>query len=360
MKKRLCAILALLMLLAFSAACSNTSGGNGNGGSSSSDAAVTGDSSGAVSEQQKDEKGASSFELAGDVEFVCPFSAGGGSDLYARTAANIMSQLELTGKRTVTINNKPGGGGAVGDAYTFNKAGDGTSITTYVSAQVTGPMINKTEITYEDMTPICNLAMDEYTLGVLSTAQYQTLDDFIAYAKENPGKISVGGSGSGTEDELVTGLVEMYCDIDLEYIAYDSSAEVMSAMLGGHISAGIYNPNEAKSQYENGDVTLLAAFGPERISILPDVPTFTELGYKDVQFQQFRGIFGPGGMTEEAVNYWVGVFSRVVEHEDWIEGYLAANGLTGKFIYGDEFTEFVKAESMKYEAALDSLGLLAK
>ena len=202
--------------------------------------------------------------------------------------------------------------------------------------------------------------MDEYTIGVLSTAEYQTVDEFLAYAKENPGSITVGGSGSGTEDELVTGLIEMYCDVDLEYIAYDSSAEVMSAMLGGHISAGIYNPNEAMSQYEAGEVTLLAAFGPERISILPDIPTFTELGYEDVQFQQFRAIFGPGGMEEDAVNFWVDVFQQVVEQEDWTEGYLASNGLTAKFLSGEEFQTFVNDEAAKYEAVLDTIGLLAE
>lgn len=301
-----------------------------------------------------------SFSLSGDVEFVCPFSAGGGSDLYARTAANIIGEMGLIGDRTITINNKTGAGGAVGDAYTATKSPDGTTITTYVSAQITSPMITGTGILYSDLTPICNLAMDEYTIGVLSTAEYQTVDEFLAYAKENPGAITVGGSGSGTEDELVTGLIEMYCGVDLEYIAYDSSAEVMSAMLGGHISAGIYNPNEAMSQYEAGEVTLLAAFGPERISILPDVPTFTELGYEDVQFQQFRAIFGPGGMEEDAVNFWVDVFQQVVEQEDWTEGYLASNGLTPKFLSGEEFQTFINDEAAKYEAVLETIGLLAE
>ena len=72
-------------------------------------------------------------------------------------------------------------------------------------------MITGSGITYEELTPICNLAMDEYTIGVLSTAEYQTVDEFIEYAKANPGKITVGGSGSGTEDEVCTGLIELYC-----------------------------------------------------------------------------------------------------------------------------------------------------
>lgn len=300
------------------------------------------------------------FSLSGDVEFVCPFSAGGGSDLYARTAANIISEQNLIGDNTITVNNKTGGGGAVGDAYTATKKADGTTITTYVSAQITSPMVNGSGITYDELTPICNLAMDEYTIGILSTAEYQTVDEFIAYAKEHPGEITVGGSGSGTEDEVCTGLIELYCDVDLTYVAYDSSSEVMTAVLGEHISAGIFNPNECISQYEAGQVTLLAAFGPERISVLPEIATFTELGYEDVQFQQFRGIFGPGGMSDEAVEYWCDVFAKAVEADDWVEGYLGNNGLTAKFLAGDEFSSFIDSEAEKYEKVLASIGLLAE
>lgn len=347
MKKYIALLLSLALVLTVFAGCQSQSSGT-----ATTAAATTGTSS------ASSDAPASSFKLPGDVEFVCPYSAGGGSDLYARTAGNIMTEKGLLGGRTITVNNKTGGGGAVGDAYTATKSGDGTVITTYVSAQITGPMINGTEITYKDLTPICNLAMDEYTIGVLSVAEYKTLEEFIAYAKANPGKVTVGGSGSGTEDNLVTGLMQMYCDIDVEYIPYNSSAEVMTAMLGGHINAGIYNPNEAISQYEAGDVLLLAAFGPERISVLPDVPTFTELGYDKVVFQQFRGIFGPGNMSQEAVDFWVGVFETVIQDSSWSDGYLAKNGLTSKFLSGAEFDTFLNEEAAKYEAVLGNLGLL--
>lgn len=300
------------------------------------------------------------YELPGDVEFVCPYSAGGGSDLYARISANIMSLKGLTGKSAVTIVNKPGGGGSVGDAYTFTRRGDGTTITTYVSAQITSPMINGAGITYKELTPICNLAMDEYTIGLLSSSEFKDINEFLAYAKANPGKVTVGGSGSGTEDELVTGLIELYCDVDFTYVAYDSSAEVMTAMLGGHIASGIFNPNEAIAQYEAGEVNLMAAFGPERISVLPEVPTFNEMGFPLVQFQQFRGIFGPANMTQEAVDYWVNVFSQVIEDPEWTETYLAKKGLTGRFIHGDEFKQFIEDEAVKYEAVLNSLGLIGR
>ena len=356
MKKRTAVILSGVFLIFALTGCQNRTQEEGNRGEEPE----------AVQEEKTEESAEGeadaslNFELPADVEFVCPFSAGGGSDLYARMIANIIGEQGMLGKRTITVSNKPGGGGAVGDAYTVTKSPDGTTITTYVSAQITSPMVTGSGITYDQLTPICNLAMDEYTFGVPSSAEYQTIEELIAYATEHPGEVTVGGSGSGTEDELVTGLLEMYCDVDLEYIAYDSSAEVMTAMLGGHINAGIFNPNETISQYEAGEVTLIAAYGPERISVLPDVPTFTELGYPEVQFQQFRGIFGPGGMDEETVAFWSGVFEQAVQDPSWTEDYLATNGLTGQFISGREYEEFINGEAEKYSAVLNELGLLAQ
>lgn len=297
------------------------------------------------------------FQLKGNVEFVVPYNPGGGSDLYARIAADIIQQNDWVDK-TLMVVNKPGGGGTVGDAYTASKKGSNETITTYVSGQVTSQLMNNTDVTFRDLTPICNLAMDEYTIGVLSSSPYQTIEEFLEAAKNNPGKITVGGSGKGTEDELVTGLIEKVVGVDLEYISYNSSSEVLSAMLGGHIDAGIYNPNEIHAQYEAGEAILLAAFGPERISMFPDVRTFTELGYDEIVFQQFRGIAGAPGMSKEAVEFWADVFKKVTESDRWKTEYLDKNGLTSKYIAGDEFAEFLANEEAKYKEILKSIGAI--
>jgi len=297
------------------------------------------------------------FSLKRNVEFVVPYGAGGGSDLYARISSDVIQKNNLANKPIMVVN-KPGGAGAVGDAYTFSKKGSNEVITTYVSAQITGPLMNNTTVTYKDLTPIANLAMDEYTLGVLSSSPYTTLDELINAASKAPKSITVGGSGKGTEDELVTGLLAKYAGIEFEYVSYNSSGEVMSAMLGGHIVAGIYNPNECIAQYDAGEVSLLAAFGPERISMLQEVKTFKELGYDEVVFQQFRGIFGPPEMSKEAISYWAEAFKKVTESEQWKTEYLEENGLTSKYMTGEEYRNFLDAEAEKYEAILKDIGAI--
>jgi putative tricarboxylic transport membrane protein len=336
MKKVLLTAMCVILSLSLAVGCGKSSGG----------------SSTETSTETKKE-----FKLSGNVEFVVPYSAGGGSDLYARIAADVIQKNKLA-EVPIMVVNKPGGAGAVGDAYTASKKGNSEVITTYVSAQITGPLMNNTPVKYSDLTPIANLAMDEYTLGVLKDSAYKTIDDFIAAAKKAPGTITIGGSGKGTEDELVTGLLQKYADVKFEYVSFNSSAEVMGALLGKHLDAGIFNPNECISQYNAGQVNVLAAYGPQRISMFPDVKTFTELGYKEVVFQQFRGIFGPPEMSPEALAYWSDVFKKVTESEQWKTEYLNKNGLTSKYMTGEEYDKFLDGEAAKYEAILKDVGAI--
>lgn len=339
MKKTLVLLLCVALMLSVAVGCSSDTGSSSSSSSSSSSTQAEG------------------FKLKGTVEFVVPYSPGGGSDLYARIAADIIQQNGWVDQAIMVVN-KPGGGGTVGDSYTASKKGSNETITTYVSGQVTSQLMNNTPVTFRELTPICNLAMDEYTIGVLKSSPYQTIEEFLEAAKNNPGTITVGGSGKGTEDELVTGLMEKVIGIDLEYVSFNSSSEVLSAMLGGHIDAGIYNPNEILSQYQAGEVTLLAAFGPERIALFPDVRTFTEIGYPDVVFQQFRGIAGAPGMAPEAVQFWADVFKKVIETDRWKTEYLDKNGLTSKYMAGDEFVQFLTKEEAKYRDILVSIGAI--
>jgi putative tricarboxylic transport membrane protein len=297
----------------------------------------------------------STFKIQNDVQFICPFSPGGGSDIYARIAADIIQKNGWL-DHPIMVVNKPGGGGAVGDAYTLSQKGKPEVITTYVSAQITSPLVNKSQVIYRNLTPICNLAMDEYAIGVGKDSPYKTLKDFIQAAKEKPGTLTIGGSGKGTEDELVTGLLGKYAGVKFQYVSFNSSSEVLGAMLGGHLTAGIYNPNECSSQYEAGQVNILAAFGPERISMFPEIQTCVEAGYPDVVFQQFRGIFAPPEISEDAVKFWAEIFKKVAESERWQTEYIQKNGLTPKYIAGKDFSDFLDKEAQKYEAILRDIG----
>lgn len=307
--------------------------------------------------QKTADKPAAAFTPSKNVELVVPYGAGGGSDLYARFAADILQKDKIVTQPIVVVN-KPGGAGSVGDAYTFGKKGDNHTISSYVSGQVTSSLMNKTMVTYDKLTPIANLALDEYLLGIMA-GSYKSFDELLKAAKDAPDTITIGGSGKGTEDELCVGLLAKYTGAKFKYVSFNSSAEVMSAMLGGHIKAGVYNPTECDSQIRAGKVMAIGAFGTKRLSgLFKDVPTFGELGYKDVVFQQFRGVVGPPDMSPEAVKFWTEAFRKVTQTEQWKKQYLDKNGLTDHFLEPAEYKKFLAGENNKYTNILKDIGVI--
>ncbi|MHC1758346.1 MAG: Bug family tripartite tricarboxylate transporter substrate binding protein [Negativicutes bacterium] len=304
--------------------------------------------------QQKAADKPKTFTPEKNFELVVPYAAGGGSDLYARFMAEILQKNKFV-PTPVMVFNKPGGGGSVGDIYTSGKKGDSYTISTYVSGQMTSSLFNNTPITYDKLTPIANLALDEFLLGVLA-GEYKSFDEMLKAAKENPNTITIGGSGKGTEDELCVGLLSKYAGAKFKYVSFNSSGEVMSALLGKHIKAGIFNPNECISQIEAGKVSTIGGFGTKRLNgLFKNTPTFGELGFKEAVFQQFRGIVGPPGMPDAVVKFWAEALKKVTQTEQWKKDYIAKNGLTENFQEPAEFKKFLEGENKKYSLILNDI-----
>lgn len=121
------------------------------------------------------------------MDFVCPYSAGGGSDYCARLLGEIMTSHKFT-DAAVVVNNQRGGGGTVGDAYTAAKKGDDNTITTFATGQIASQIANGTTVLWSDLTPLAILATEEMTIGVrVGDSNFQTFEDLTAYSKAHPG-----------------------------------------------------------------------------------------------------------------------------------------------------------------------------
>jgi len=202
------------------------------------------------------------------------------------------------------------------------------------------------------------MALDEYIIGVRAD-KYKTLDDLVNAAKAQPNTISVGGAGTANEDHMSFGLMNKYMGIKLKYVAFNGSGDVMTAVLGGHLDAGIFNPNECLGQIKAGEIIPLATWSTKRLSgDLKDVPTFIELGYPEVIFQQFRGIAGPPDMPAEVLEYYQDVIKKVVESEEFRKDYWEPNMLTPHYLTGEEHQKFINAETEKYTVILTDIGLI--
>lgn len=123
---------------------------------------------------------------------------------------------------------------------------------------------------------------------------------------------------------------------DITYVTYDSAGDIMTAILGGHITGGICNPSECNAQVISGDVDCLASFGENDINYISgfeEVPTAMSYGY-DINFVMFRGMAGAPDMSSEAKEFWVEALRKVSEDPAWTEDYVASKGLTPTFIAG--------------------------
>lgn len=289
------------------------------------------------------------------IEFVVQYAPGGGSDNFARMITSLLAQEGIT-DATFNVINREGGSGSVGQAYVAGKEGDNYTLMTMTSALVTSPVVLDLEHTYEDFTPIAQLAADQLLIVVAADSEFETIEQLLEAAAAAPDEISWGGTGLGGEDSLLLGQIESVSDANLNYISFESGGEVQVALLGGHIDVASSNPNEIIGQLEAGELRALAVAGDERLTQLPDVPTLQEKGF-DVLFQQARGVVGPPGMDPAAAQYWADTLQALTETEAWQTEYLDANMLAGVFRGPEEFTQWMADETAATETLIEEMGL---
>ncbi len=240
------------------------------------------------------------------ISYIISFNPGGESDVTARLQE---SHLEKFLGVPVNISHKPGGGGAVAwSEFQRTAKPDGYTIIGVNIPHIIGqPMLRK-DAGYE--TDGFDLIMwfhfTPNALIVRNESPFQTLEDFIKYAKENPKAATVGGSGSFSANHLETLRLERAAGVQLTYVPHTGTGPVVPALLGGHITAAM-GYSMLGVQYKD-QVRVLAVAADERVETLPDAATFKELGY-DIVGGAFRGVAAPKGTAPETVETLAKAFS---------------------------------------------------
>jgi putative tricarboxylic transport membrane protein len=226
---------------------------------------------------------------------------------------------------------------------------------TIVSAKVEGRLPGN----HRDMTVLMIVAIDELMLTVRSESKYQTIEDFVKDAKARPSTLTVAGTGTNSEDHIFTYLFEQAAGIKVKYVPFNSGGECTTALMGGHVDAGVMNPNEIVAQVEAKKARNLAIAAKKRLEDAPDLPTFAE---KKMEFywEQMRGVVGTGSMPPEAVKWWVDTLKKVTDTKKWQEGYIKRNMLTPVQWTGEEANKYLDSLNGKYVKALGDLGALKK
>ena len=287
------------------------------------------------------------------IDYVLPFDAGGESDITARLQQELLT--DILGQ-SVSISYKPGGGGALGWSELTRTAPDGYTIMgSNLPHIILQPMLrDDAGYATEDIKWVYIFQSTPNILLVPADSDIQDLDDFIAAAQAKPGGLSIGGSGDFTANHLGALLLEDLADIDVTYTPFTGTGTAVAAILGGHVD-GLMSYSPQAIQLDD-QVRAIAVATDERMEVLPDVPTFKELGY-DLVDGAFRGVSVPKDTPDQVVETLRAAFEQVNKDPGLIAAFKEQAFMLEN--YGpEEAVELTAERTAVYEDLLDRLGML--
>ena len=264
------------------------------------------------------------------IRFIVPFPPGGGTDILARTVG---TKLTETAGWQVVIDNRGGAGGNLGLQAAAQAAPDGY---TMVMGQTSNLAINPSlyaKLPYDpvrDFVPVSLVSASPIALVVSGKSPYKTLSDFVNAAKAKPGQLTFGSPGSGTVAHLTGELFQRTAGIKYIHVPYKGAAQALPDLLGGRIDLYSGSLETAMPHMKSGSVRALAVTSLQRVSVVPDVPTIAESGYKGFQATTWFGILVAKGTPEAIVNRLTAEITKVLQLPDVKERMAAAGGLPVK------------------------------
>ncbi len=289
------------------------------------------------------------------VEFVIMAGQGGGADRLARLIQSIIEKNGFSNQPFIPIN-KGGGSGAEALRYLKDKEGDPHVIMATLNSLYTTPLRNPgIGVDISEFTPVARLAEDTFILWVNSEKPINSVDDYVAAVKEaGADNWKMGGTGTGQEDSLVTGMLEEAYGIKHTYVPFKGGGTVAKNLIGNHVESTVNNPSEQLGFYEAGKSRPLAVFTPERLAAFPDVPTFKELGHDLVYYMQ-RSVLAPKGIPADAQAFYEGVFQKVHESDEWKE-YTTKKSLHRAWLTGDDLMSYFAEQREMHRELLKAAG----
>lgn len=290
------------------------------------------------------------------ITLIVPWPAGGSTDRHHRLLA------ELVGKQlgqNVIVQNQPGAGGTLGPgAMALTAKPDGYTIAQYPMGMLRIPHMQKTQWhPLNDFTFI--IGTSGYTFGfvVRSDSPYKSFNEYIAAARQAPGKIDYGSTGIGTSPHLLIEEVAEAAKVELNHVPFKGNADQMQALIGGHVMAASDATGWDKF-VDAGQMRLLLTFGEQRTKRWPQVPTAKELGYGVVSSSPY-GIVGPKGMDPAVVKALHDAFKKALDdprHAELMEQ------LNQQVWYrsGDDYRAWATETYAKDRKLIERLGLAAK
>jgi tripartite-type tricarboxylate transporter receptor subunit TctC len=297
---------------------------------------------------------AQAWEPEQPVELVIMAGKGGGADKMARLFARLIKEEDLSPQPFEPVN-MPGNSGAEALLYLLRNAGSRHVVLVTLNSFYTTPLRQpELAIDIERFTPIGRMAEDTFLLWVHGTSPIATLDDFVRAASAKGAGWIMAGTGTASEDDLLTDTLNATFGLSMTYRPFDGGGEVADDLAEGRADSTVNNPAEQEDHYVAGRTKPIAAFTAERLSGYPDLPTFRETGHDLVYLMQ-RSVVGPPDMPAEAAAFYQELFRQIYESKEW-QDYMNTANLLGAFITGDELRAYWAEERATHRALLANLG----
>ncbi|TMH67503.1 MAG: tripartite tricarboxylate transporter substrate binding protein [Betaproteobacteria bacterium] len=289
------------------------------------------------------------------IKIIAPVQPGGGVDLVARQTGDGLSKAL---GQPVVVENQSGGGGVVGSQATARAAPDGyTLMVGYVGTHGTNPAVRKLPYdAIKDFTPIAMVGGTPNVLVVPPSVPADTLRNFIAYAKANAGKLSYGSSGPGTLTHLAMEQLKVTAGLDIVHVPYRGIGPAFADILGGQTQAMFPGLAAALPHIKAGKVKPLAVTGNKRHPLVPDVPTFEELGFAGFDGVQWYGIVGPANLPAPIVRRLNDEINRLLASADFRDR-LSGEALEPMPMTPDQFGRYMRDDVARWSKLAKERGI---
>ena len=291
------------------------------------------------------------------IRIIVPAPAGGPYDQVIRPVAQHMSQAL---KVPVVVDNRPSAGNIVGTQAGASAAPDGYTLTMtgMLNTIVQGMYENVPFDIVKDFEHIGEIGRAAQWLVVRSDAGINTFEDLLQRAKREPGKINYASSGAGSTGHLVMEQLQRAAGVQLTHVPYKGGAPALQDVLAGVVSLIVIPPNAALSHVQGGKLKVLAISSPERSAAVPNVPTFAELGYKQLTVSSWVGVSAPKGTPAPIVRKLHAALQLAI-NEPTVVKQLEFQGMTPAASTQEQYAQLVRTDTERWGQLVRSLNIKA-
>jgi len=289
------------------------------------------------------------------VRFIVPFPPGGSTDVAARALSD---RLTRTMNAQFVVENRAGGGGAIGTTEVARAAPDGYTILFAADPVTTLNLVvkNLSYDTLRDFVAITQVTTQPLAVAVHSSVPAKNIAELIAYAKANPGKLSFAHSGTGTGQHMSGELLKRMAGIDMVHVPYKGGGPAVQDLIGGQVPMGVLGSTPLIPHHKAGRIRILAFTSKERFAAMPEVPTLHESGFAGFDTTQWLGLLAPRGTAADIVQRLYAETAKALAVAE-VKERLAQSALQPVGNTPEQFAAVIRADIERWGKLAQELGL---